>query len=61
MILYVIQIYIPYTRHYNPRFYPIYFYPIYEGQKLFLRSFFYKILTLCMVSVQEQFQIKTWL
>ena len=29
---------VPYTRHYNPRF--IYFYPIFEGQKRFLMSFF---------------------
>ena len=34
------------------------FYPIFAGQKLFLRSFFRKILTLCTVSIQERFQIK---
>ena len=37
------------------------FYPIFEGQKRFLRSFFCKILTLCMVSIQERFQIKSGL
>ena len=37
------------------------FYPIFEGQKHFLRSFFRKILTLCTVSIQEQFQIKSGL
>ena len=30
------------------------FYPIFEGQKHFLRSFFRKILTLCTVSIQER-------
>ena len=35
------------------------FYPIFEGQKRFLRSFFRKILTLCTVSIQERFQIKS--
>ena len=30
------------------------FYPIFEGQKRFLRSFFCKILTLCTVSIQAQ-------
>ena len=29
------------------------FYPIFEGQKHFLRSFFHKIQTLCTVSIQE--------
>ena len=29
------------------------FYPIFEGQKRFLRTFFCKILTLCMVSIQK--------
>ena len=29
-------------------------YPIFEGQKSFLRSFFRKFLTLCMVSIQER-------
>ena len=28
--------------------------PIFEGQKRFLRSFFWKILPLCMVSTQEE-------
>ena len=37
------------------------FYPIFEGQKRFLRSFFCKILTLCMVSIQERFQVKSGL
>ena len=37
------------------------FYPIFEGQKRFLRSFFHKILTLCTISIQERFQIKSWL
>ena len=30
------------------------FYPIFGGQKHFLRSFFRKILTLCTVSIQER-------
>ena len=30
------------------------FYPIFEGQKRFLRSFFHKILTLYTVSIQER-------
>ena len=37
------------------------FYQIFEAQKRFLRSFFYKFLTLCMVSIQERFVIKSWL
>ena len=37
------------------------FHPIFESQKHFLRSFFRKILILCMVSTQEQFQIKSGL
>ena len=37
------------------------FYPIFEGQKRFLRSFFCNILALCMVSIQEGFQIKSGL
>ena len=28
---------------------------LFEGQKCFLRSFFCKILTLCMISIQERF------
>ena len=32
--------------------------PIFEGQKPFLRVFFKKILSLGIVSIQEQFQIK---
>ena len=35
------------------------FYRIFEGQNCFLKSFFCKILTLCKVSIQEQFQIKS--
>ena len=31
-------------------------YPIVEGQNVFLRSFFCKILTLYMVSIQERFK-----
>ena len=42
-------IYLPYARHHNPRF--VYFSPIFEGQKRFLRSFFRKILTLYRVKV----------
>ena len=34
------------------------FYPIFEGQNRFLRSFFRKILILCTISIQERFQIK---
>ena len=30
------------------------FYPLFEGQKCFLRGFFHKILALCMVSNQER-------
>ena len=30
------------------------FYPLFEVQKRFLRSFFLKILALCMVSIQER-------
>ena len=45
---------IPYPRHYNPRF--VYFYPLFEG-----KTFFQKILPLCMVSIQERFVIKSGL
>ena len=34
------------------------FYPLFEGQKCFLRRFFQKILPLFMVSIQERFLIK---
>ena len=37
------------------------FYSILEGQNGFLRSFFHKILTLCTVSIQERFMIKSGL
>ena len=37
------------------------FYPIFEGKNVYLRSLFHKILTLCMVSIQEQFKIKSGL
>ena len=37
------------------------FYPIFEGQKRFFKELFCKILTLCMVSIQERFQIKSGL
>ena len=37
------------------------FYPSFESQKRFLKSFFCKILTLCMVSIQVRFQIKSGL
>ena len=37
------------------------FYPILEGQKCFLRSFFRKSLPLSMVSIQERFIIKSGL
>ena len=33
------------------------FYPIFEGQKHFLRSFFRKFLTLCKVSIQERLTV----
>ena len=45
--LYIITYQILYARHYNPRF--VYFFPIFEGQKSLLRSFFRKFLTLCTV------------
>ena len=35
------------------------FYSIFEGQKCSLMSFFYKILTLCTVDIQEWFQINS--
>ena len=35
------------------------FYPIFEGRNVFLRSCFRKTLTLCMVSIQERFLIKS--
>ena len=37
------------------------FYPIFEGQKRFFKELFCKILTLCMVSIQERFQNKSGL
>jgi hypothetical protein len=37
------------------------FYPIFEDQKCFLRSFYRRILTLCTVSIQEWFMIKSGL
>ena len=38
------------------------FYPVFEGQKrLFKELFFHKILTLCMVSIQERVIIKSGL
>ena len=36
-------------------------YPIFEDQNRFLRSFFRKILTLCTVSIQDRFIIKSGL
>ena len=33
------------------------FYPLFQVQKRFLRSFLFKILALCMVSIQERFLI----
>jgi hypothetical protein len=47
---------VPYASHYNPRF--VYFLP-----KPFLevKTFFQKILSLCMVSIQEQFLLKSGL
>ena len=36
-------------------------YPIFEGQKCFARSFFHKILLLCMVNIEERFVIKSGL
>ena len=37
------------------------FYPLFDVQKRFSRDFFLKILALCMVSIQERFQIKSGL
>ena len=46
--------YVPYARHYNPRF--IYFLPTFWRSKTFFQGgFFQKILSLCMVSIQEWF------
>ena len=39
----------------------IFFTPFWKAKNLFLRSFFHKILTLCMVSIQERFMIKSGL
>ena len=50
---------LPYARHYNPRF--VYFYVLFDVQKRFLKGFFLNILALCMVSIQERFQIKSGL
>ena len=36
------------------------FYSMFEGQKRFSRSFVCKILTLCMVSVQDRFIISSY-
>ena len=44
--------YIPYARHYNPRF--VYFLPHFWRPKTFLRSCSRKFLTLCTVSIQER-------
>ena len=53
------QLNLPYARHYKPRF--VYFYPIFEGKKRFFKDFFRKFLTLCKVSIQERFLIKSGL
>ena len=53
----LIENYIPYARHYNPRF--VYFLPHFGRPKRFLRSCFHKFLPLCMVSIQERFIIKS--
>ena len=37
------------------------FYPLFEVQKRFFKGLFLKILALCMVSIQEQFLIKSGL
>ena len=37
------------------------FYPLFEIQKRFFKGLFLKILTLCMVSIQEGFLIKSGL
>ena len=50
---------IPYAPHYNPRF--AYFLPTFRRQFLFSRRFFRKILSLCMVNIQERFLIKSGL
>ena len=56
--------YVLYARHYNPRFISlvyILFTPFLKAKNVFLRSFFHKILTLCTISIQERFQIKSGL
>ena len=50
-------LYIPYARHYNLWF--VYF--LLKSKNVFSRGFFLKILALCMVSIQEQFLIKSGL
>ena len=54
------QFYIPYERHYKPRF--VYFLPTFWSPKTFFQgAFCLKILTLCMVSIQERFLINSGL
>ena len=49
---------LPNARHHNPRF--VYFFtPFLKTISLFSRRFFQKILSLCMVSIQERFPIKS--
>ena len=48
---------IQYARHYNPRF--VYFLHHFWKPETFFKELFCKILTLCTVSIQERFQIKT--
>ena len=48
--------YLPYAHHYNPRL--VLFYPIFEDNFFVFKGFFQKILSSCMVSIQEQFLIK---
>ena len=51
-----VQIKILYARHYNPRF--LYFKSHFlKVKNVFSRSFFQKILSLCIVSIQERFEI----
>ena len=43
---------IPYAPHYNPWF--EYFYPLFEDHFFVFKEFFQKIMSLCMVSIQER-------
>ena len=55
-----ISLELPYARNYNPWF--IYFLPTFlKSKNVFSRGFFLEILSLCMVSIQERFLIKSGL